>query len=207
MRIAITALSMILVVSGLYSDGAASSGRMSAHLDSGISKVSGDLYEDTSYRLKSGLALLYSASSHLRIGLYGGYTKWTPDKVESLLGSNRIVEGSIQNLEFIALARIVSHSENIEGFSLFGEFGFGYCFLDSGAEVFSRPVIPDPGPYTFLYKIDSQNKPCIRAGLGIEYRFTDRFGIEAVARFNNIFTEEKRTKYYSVSGGLVFLLF
>jgi len=200
------AIILIMVFFLVYGN-AASAKDVTVHLDFGATKVSGDLFEDTTHRMISGVGLFYSATNYLQFGFHGRYTKWTPDKVETLPGSKRIVDGSIRNIELMCSARIISSTESMNNFVLFGEFGLGYCILDSSAEVSSRPVVPDPGPYTLLYTIDSQNKPCVGVGFGVMYQITDRFGIEASGRYNYIFTDDKSTKYYSINGSLLVLLF
>ncbi|HSG29138.1 MAG TPA: hypothetical protein VLA34_11710 [Candidatus Krumholzibacterium sp.] len=203
----VAVLLCIVLATALNAGAAAAAGRIEAHLDIGAGKVSGELFEDTAFRMITGAGVFYTATRILQFGLHAGYTKWTPDKVESLPGASRIIEGSIKNIEIMGLARVVSRSENLGGIALFGEIGFGYSLLDSDAEVFSRPVVPDPGPYTLLYKIDSQNKPCVRVGFGVIYKINERLGIEAAGKYGHIFTDEESTHYYSIDGAVIISLF
>ena len=152
----------------------------------------------------SGIGVFYALTSRIQLGFQGRYVKWTPDKVEALPGSDRIVYGSIQNVELIGLLRIQERADKL---TFFGEFGLGYSILDSSADVYSRPVIPDPGPYSYSYTIESQNKPIVRLGIGMTYQITNSIGIEANGRYGHIFTEDKSTKYISFSGGLAVLIF
>jgi hypothetical protein len=173
-------------------------------LELGAAKVSGDLYEDTTYRMISGIGVFYTVTSRIQLGFQGRYVEWTPDKVEALPGSDRIIYGSIQNVELVGLLRIQEEADKL---TFFGEFGLGYSILDSSADVYSRPVVPDPGPYSYLYTIESQNKPIVRLGIGMTYQITTSIGIEANGRYGYIFTEDKSTKYISFSGGLAVLIF
>jgi hypothetical protein len=174
------------------------------HVDVGAAKVSGDLFEDTSYRMMPGLGIMFSLTRHIQAGLQGRYAQWKPDRVEELPGADRIVEGSIDHIEILGLLRAIEKQDRL---AFFGEFGAGYCILDSSADVYSRPVVPDPGPFTYLYTIESQNRPMIRLGVGMAYDLADWTVIELYARYGRIFTDEEATSYISAGGALAFRIF
>ncbi len=207
-RIWVAALSIFLLL--VSSSGSSSAGKVSLHLGLGASKVTGNIYEDTEFRAIPAIDLFYTITENIQLGFHAGYTKWTPNnfkKDSGICGSSRMIEGTVGNTELMGLARFEIPSEKIERLSLFVEACLGCCIIDSNALVYSRPVIPDPGAWDLMYPIKSQNKPCAGAGLGLNLRVTDKFGLESIARYNRVFTDDESTCYYSINGCLVIWLF
>ncbi|MBN2072142.1 MAG: hypothetical protein JW814_11865 [Candidatus Krumholzibacteriota bacterium] len=201
--IAVVAIVVLLTASDL-----SLAGGLSIRMRGGGTKVTGDKFEDSQFRMITGVDLLYPIAKRFHAGLRVGYSKWEPTSIPiSLVGSSRMVDGTISNVEIAGTIRYDEPLTRFDRLSIFGEAGIGFCLLNSKADVYSRPVIPDPGPWEYLYTIDSENRPSFCAGAGLNFRVTELVGLEALAAYSYIFTADEPTKFYSFNGCIVLNLF